>query len=82
MKVVIDNTVYQENISKENIENILIDILSDFSSLYPEKLLNETRSRVSLQRLKFYLIQNNYHLTGNNAIWVEKNKGDMKIEVL
>jgi len=82
MKVVIDNTVYQENISKENIENILIDILSDFSSLYPEKLLNETRSRVSLQRLKFYLIQNNYHLTGNNAIWVGKGKGDMKIEVL
>ena len=82
MKVIIDNTIYQDNVSKENIENVLMEILSDFVSIFPEKLLNETKSRVSLQRLKFYLTQNNYCLTGNNAIWVSKGKGDVKIEVL
>jgi hypothetical protein len=83
MKVIIDNAIYQDNVSKENIENVLMKILSDdFVSIFPEKLLNETRSRVSLQRLKFYLTQNNYCLTGNNAIWVSKGKGDEKIEVL
>ena len=84
MKIVIDNAIYKE-VNRKNIIETLIDIISSkdgFVSLYPSKLLNETRSRVSLQRLKFYLTQHNFCLTGENAIWVECQKGDMKIEIV
>lgn len=84
MKIVIDNAIYKEDVDKKKVFDILLKIISslDFVSIYPSTLLNETRSRVSLQRLKFYLNQHNYCLTGDNAIWVEQQKGDVKIELV